>query len=442
MAQKPFDVSAPLNDDSAFRIDQDFNAAFDAINSINNDLTVLNGDTVILTTGMPVYAEDANGINLVVKRAKADATSTMECIGLIASDILPGALGPIRYKGILKCSTTGFNAGDVLYVSPSTAGTLTTTRPSGANTPQRVATVITTSTDNGTVFVDIGSASEPPVIGATTQIIFNKSGVLVGDAGLTYDDATETVAIAGSINDYVSLTISNTNAGASAYAVLLLYNDVGDSAGLFMNSDTNGGRLVLESSNTSGVDMAAQEDIRFSTGGSERIRILNNGRVGIGTDSADSKFEIEDATAGTTLQARVTHSNNSNAASHSALHVNTGGSSGGDPVVQFAIASVSAASWTIGVDNSDSDKFKVSNDTTLGSNDRLAILAAGNVGIGTASPATSAMLEIASTTGALLLPRMTTTERNALTAANGMLIYNTTDGKFQGYEAGAWTNLI
>ena len=37
---------------------------------------------------------------------------------------------------------------------------------------------------------------------------------------------------------------------------------------------------------------------------------------------------------------------------------------------------------------------------------------------------------------------ITTTERNALTAANGMVIYNTSDNKFQGYENGAWVNLI
>ena len=37
---------------------------------------------------------------------------------------------------------------------------------------------------------------------------------------------------------------------------------------------------------------------------------------------------------------------------------------------------------------------------------------------------------------------ITTAERDALTAANGMLIYNSTLNKFQGYENGAWTNLI
>lgn len=37
---------------------------------------------------------------------------------------------------------------------------------------------------------------------------------------------------------------------------------------------------------------------------------------------------------------------------------------------------------------------------------------------------------------------LTTTERDALTAANGMVIYNSTDNKFQGYENGAWVNLV
>jgi len=61
----------------------------------------------------------------------------------------------------------------------------------------------------------------------------------------------------------------------------------------------------------------------------------------------------------------------------------------------------------------------------------------GNVGVGVV-PATSAILELSSTMGALLVSRMTTTQRDALTAVNGMLIYNSTLSKFQSYEAGAW----
>jgi len=65
-----------------------------------------------------------------------------------------------------------------------------------------------------------------------------------------------------------------------------------------------------------------------------------------------------------------------------------------------------------------------------------------NIGMGTLAPAVSALLDLTSTVGALLLPRMTTTQRDALTAVNGMVLYNSTANKFQGYEAGAWVNLV
>ena len=48
---------------------------------------------------------------------------------------------------------------------------------------------------------------------------------------------------------------------------------------------------------------------------------------------------------------------------------------------------------------------------------------------------------ITTTTGALVVPRLTTTQRNALTAAVGMIIYNTSDSKFQGYAGSTWVNL-
>jgi len=53
----------------------------------------------------------------------------------------------------------------------------------------------------------------------------------------------------------------------------------------------------------------------------------------------------------------------------------------------------------------------------------------------------SVALEVKSTTKAFLNARMTTSERNALTAINGMTIYNVTDDKFQGYAGGSWVDL-
>lgn len=53
----------------------------------------------------------------------------------------------------------------------------------------------------------------------------------------------------------------------------------------------------------------------------------------------------------------------------------------------------------------------------------------------------NALLELAGTK-ALILPRLSTTQRNALTAAEGMAIYNSTLSQFQAYENGAWVRMI
>ena len=80
-------------------------------------------------------------------------------------------------------------------------------------------------------------------------------------------------------------------------------------------------------------------------------------------------------------------------------------------------------------------------DSTISSTGDIILSPAHNVGIGTTTPATSAKLDITSTAGALLVPRMTTTQRDALTAVNGMIIYNTTDNQMQGRVNGAWKEL-
>lgn len=65
----------------------------------------------------------------------------------------------------------------------------------------------------------------------------------------------------------------------------------------------------------------------------------------------------------------------------------------------------------------------------------------GVFGADAAPSGVSVALEIQSTTQALLLPRMTTAQKNALTAIKGMVVYDTTTDTveaFQGVGAGAW----
>jgi hypothetical protein len=65
-----------------------------------------------------------------------------------------------------------------------------------------------------------------------------------------------------------------------------------------------------------------------------------------------------------------------------------------------------------------------------------------HMAIGTPTINPDAALEIQSTTGSFLLPRMTTQERDALNASEGMLIYNTELQKFQGFAGDSGTSIV
>ncbi len=59
------------------------------------------------------------------------------------------------------------------------------------------------------------------------------------------------------------------------------------------------------------------------------------------------------------------------------------------------------------------------------------------------APDASAMLDVKSTTKGLLIPSMTTTQRNAIVSpAEGLIIYNTTTSEINQRQGGAWRALI
>jgi hypothetical protein len=65
----------------------------------------------------------------------------------------------------------------------------------------------------------------------------------------------------------------------------------------------------------------------------------------------------------------------------------------------------------------------------------------GILGLNTTTPNASAQLDISSTTRGFLPPRMTTTQRDAISSpAAGLVIYNTTTSKLQVYTT-SWVDL-
>jgi hypothetical protein len=78
---------------------------------------------------------------------------------------------------------------------------------------------------------------------------------------------------------------------------------------------------------------------------------------------------------------------------------------------------------------------------SLGSATEMRHAGPGVFGTNAAPTNSSVALEVQSVTKAFLLPRMTTTQRDAMTAVNGMMVYNTTALAVQARVAGAWSNL-
>lgn len=92
-----------------------------------------------------------------------------------------------------------------------------------------------------------------------------------------------------------------------------------------------------------------------------------------------------------------------------------------------------------------SDKlvWAVDEDGTFPQSQHMVFDSQGRLGVGNWAPTEKLVVDgNAVVTGFVQFGSLTTVERDALTAANGMVIYNTTDNKFQGYENGAWANLI
>jgi hypothetical protein len=195
-------------------------------------------------------------------------------------------------------------------------------------------------------------------------------------------------------NEFASATASiplsqlDTNFTTLANAV----NGISDGSESLANVSVTGGTIsnVAVSAttlNTSGqvVFNDAGADVDFRVEGDTDVNLLfvdaSADSVGIGTSSPSYPLQVIKNQAATT---NISVDNNTgNAASHASLILHTGGASSGDPFVYFYNE---ITDWSIGCDNSDSDKFKISKSSTLGTNDYFNIDASGNVGIGTTEP--------------------------------------------------------
>ena len=140
------------------------------------------------TVGMPVYGTVWNAVSgaTEVSKAKADSSATMPCLGLIEQAGADGSVLEIRTAGILNnVNTNIWSEGTALYVDPVTAGTLTSTRPTGATQlVQKVGIVLRQHATLGVIeVIGAGRANDTPNTISVTGTITgsNLSGTNTGD---------------------------------------------------------------------------------------------------------------------------------------------------------------------------------------------------------------------------------------------------------------------
>ena len=116
------------------------------------------------------------------------------------------------------------------------------------------------------------------------------------------------------------------------------------------------------------------------------LTIDDTGKVGIGTTEPGELLYINQDNAGGNTVLHLENADNTNVASHGKAVIRVGGASGGDPFVAFDVANVGG--WTVGLDNSDGDKFKFDYGSSPypSIDTKMTIDSAGNVGIGTTAP--------------------------------------------------------
>jgi hypothetical protein len=197
--------------------------------------------------GKAVYAAGSSGNVPTIALAKSGDTSTMPAIGITIESIAHNTFGRVMQVGLLEgINTSAFAEGDVVFVSDTAAGDLTTTIPLVPHLRQEIGTVLVKGVGNGTLQivarsisqedtgtrlnswrVGDGTAGAKTVVfnnGADHTLSWNPSGaaktitlpnltgtVALGGSNLSTANAVVLVSSAGVVTETTNLMITTTD---------------------------------------------------------------------------------------------------------------------------------------------------------------------------------------------------------------------------------------
>ena len=268
----------------------------------------VNKTGVTITDGQVVYISGAQGNRPKMTLAQADSISTSLVIGVATQNIADNAEGFVTTVGVVNgFNTSGFTAGDELFLSATSAGVLTNIPPSSPNNSAAVGIALN-STNNGSIYVhpqqtlsgDTTFADNSNRIGSTQKAVkayVDKKLNIVDTANIRLRPIAGTnMTITGT---YPNLTF-NSSGGASGVTSVATTNGTGITGGTI----TTTGTLAIDTANIISTKLYRQKAVdSLNALIALKLNIANPTATGTLTTPA---LTISSLTAGSTSDSVVT----------------------------------------------------------------------------------------------------------------------------------------
>lgn len=347
-------------------------------------------------TTNPVFQVDSSTVSAATGvKITGAAAGTAPTIAAISSGANEDIAIASKGTGSVKLQVNSLNK----YIASQYAHTFTSTAYLGANT---VRFGVTGSSDT-TLTASVEAPNAYFNFGQTRQ---HATGTLALQRDFRITPSTHSFVGASNLTNAAAFSIDGpSNGGTNA--------TLASSSALYVPTSA-----LTNVTNSYGLNVAA------TTGATNNYSaVFNGGSFGLGTYTPISLFHMLEDNSGT---------GNSNG-----LTIEQSGT--GDALQHFVLSGVQR--YTMGIDNSDSDKFKIGTNADLGTSNLFTMTNAGMVGIGTSSPNANAILDVVSTTKASMpFPRMTTAQKVAVASPSaGMVVYDTDMKGISYYNGTAWT---
>jgi len=185
-----------------------------------------------LNKGDVVFIFAVHNANVVkVKKARADSTSTMPAIGIMYETLALDAEGLAIVFGKANGIAANYTVGETMYVSPTTAGGVTNTKPtSGSHLIQNVGILMQAHASNAVIKVTgVGRSNDIPNATITTNsadadYVYIDDGnvwkkITPANLGIGGGSDTNTFVIVGEESDnYISSTAAAGNANGYVFS--------------------------------------------------------------------------------------------------------------------------------------------------------------------------------------------------------------------------------